>query len=80
MKPTRAAKSIAKGKVEFRVRPYATVFLSGKELGDTPMDPVELPPGNYTVKLVNKSMTKTLSIRVVNGETTVIRHNFTTPE
>ncbi|AKI99620.1 serine/threonine protein kinase Pkn6 [Archangium gephyra] len=80
VKPTRAAKSIAKGKVEFRVRPYATVFLSGKELGDTPMDPVELPPGNYTVKLVNKSMTKTLSIRVVNGETTVIRHNFTTPE
>ena len=73
-----APKSVAKGTVEFRIRPYATVFLSGKELGDTPMEPVDLPAGNYTVKLVNKSIPKTvtLSIRVVNGETTVVRHNF----
>jgi serine/threonine-protein kinase len=71
-------KSVAKGLLEFRVRPYATVFLSGKELGDTPMEPVELPAGNYTVKLVNKSIPKTVtqSVRVVNGETTVLRVNL----
>ncbi|OJT18871.1 hypothetical protein BO221_39865 [Archangium sp. Cb G35] len=71
-----APKSVAKGTVEFRIRPYATVFLSGKELGDTPIEPEELPPGNYTVKLVHKDKTVTQSIRVVSGETTVVRYNF----
>ncbi|HEX5746136.1 MAG TPA: protein kinase [Archangium sp.] len=72
------APKLAKGLVEFRIRPYATVFLSGRELGDTPLDPVELLAGNYTVKLVNKDIPKTvtLSIRVVAGDITVVRHNF----
>ena len=71
-------KSLSKGTLEFRVRPYATVFLSGRELGDTPVPPEELPEGNYTVKLVNKSIPKTVtkSIKVVNGETTILRVNL----
>ena len=73
-----SSKSVSKGLLEFRVRPYATVFLSGKVLGDTPMDPVELLEGHYTVKLVNESIQKTVtqSVRVVSGETTVLRVNL----
>ncbi|WNG32841.1 PEGA domain-containing protein [Archangium minus] len=47
--------------VEFRVRPSATVFLSGQVLGDTPIPPMELPAGTYTVKFVNKTLAKTVT-------------------
>ncbi|MFY0526536.1 protein kinase domain-containing protein [Archangium gephyra] len=70
--------SVSKGLLEFRVRPYATVFLSGKLLGDTPMEPVALLEGHYTVKFVNESIPKTViqSVRVVSGETTIVRVNL----
>ncbi|WP_309896087.1 protein kinase domain-containing protein [Archangium sp.] len=75
-----------KGKLEIRVRPFATVYLNGKLLGDTPFDdPIELPPGDYTVKLVNKGVkiddklvpkTVTKSVEVKPGQSTVLPVNL----
>jgi serine/threonine-protein kinase len=74
-KPKRAPK---KGTLEIRVRPYAIVFLSGKKIGETPMSPVELPPGIYTVKLVNENLKRevTMSVEVKPGEPTVLPVNL----
>ncbi|WP_239470833.1 serine/threonine-protein kinase [Archangium violaceum] len=47
-----------KGTLELRVRPYATVYVDGKRMGDTPLRPLELPAGPHTVKLVNPSIPK----------------------
>ncbi|HEX8819084.1 MAG TPA: protein kinase [Archangium sp.] len=70
--------AVRKGTLEIRVRPYATVFLSGKELGDTPIAPIELAPGTYIVTLVNKSIPKTVtkSVEVNLGESTVLPVNL----
>jgi serine/threonine protein kinase len=76
--PPASPKSVLKGTLEFRVRPYATVFLNGRELGDTPVPLAELPAGTYTVKLVNKSLSKTVtrSVEVTPGKLTVFKFNF----
>jgi eukaryotic-like serine/threonine-protein kinase len=79
-KSKRAPKSVLKGTLEIRVRPFATVFLNGKELGDTPMSPIELPPGIYTVKLVNKRIPKTVtrSVEVKPGQPNTLGVNLFT--
>jgi serine/threonine-protein kinase len=58
-----------KGRVAFRVRPYATVFVDGKELGETPLEPVELYEGVHTVTLVNRDLGREVSaeLRVKAG-------------
>jgi serine/threonine-protein kinase len=56
---------VGKAKVEFRVRPYATVFLDGKPLGQTPFDPVDVWEGRHWVKLVNKDLKKDLTVELV---------------
>jgi len=67
---------LGKGKVEFRVRPYATVFLDGKPLGQTPFEPVEVWEGKHTVKLVNKDLKKevTQPLTVVAGQPNVFKY------
>ncbi|EPX59948.1 serine/threonine protein kinase Pkn6 [Cystobacter fuscus DSM 2262] len=55
--PKRAApraKSAAKGILEFRIRPYAIVYVDGKKVGETPLAPLELPAGRHSVRLVNE--------------------------
>jgi eukaryotic-like serine/threonine-protein kinase len=54
-----------KGTLELRIRPYATVFVDGRELGDTPLAPVELTVGSHSVKLVNAKLSKVETHRVV---------------
>jgi len=67
---------VGKGKVEFRVRPWATVFLDGKPLGQTPFDPVEAWEGKHSVKLVNKDLKKevTVELTVVAGKPNVFKY------
>jgi serine/threonine protein kinase len=69
---------VGMGAVEFRIRPYATVFLDGVRLGETPLPPIEKPAGQYTVKLVNAELGKTVmrSIQVRVGETTLVSVNL----
>jgi len=69
---------VGKGAVEFRVRPYATIFLDGNRLGETPLTPIEAPAGLYTVKVVNAELGKTVtrSIQVSAGQTTLVAVNL----
>jgi len=49
--------AVASRPVEFRVTPWATVFVDGNKLGDTPFDgPVSLYEGKHKVKLVNPEL------------------------
>ncbi|OJH35504.1 serine/threonine-protein kinase [Cystobacter ferrugineus] len=70
--------SVLMGKVEFRIWPYATVWLDGKRLGETPLAPVSLSAGRHTVKLLNEELGKnvTQQIEVRAGKTFVFRCNL----
>jgi eukaryotic-like serine/threonine-protein kinase len=69
---------VGKGTFVFRVRPYATVILSGRNLGQTPIDPVETPAGKYTVQFVNTELNKkiTQAYELKPGETKTIKINL----
>ncbi|MBI3184785.1 MAG: protein kinase [Myxococcales bacterium] len=64
--------------LEFRIRPYAQVYLDGKELGQTPLPPVELAAGKHTIRLVNAKLEKdvTVDFEVKAGEENVFKHNL----
>ncbi|XXF75926.1 serine/threonine protein kinase [Myxococcaceae bacterium GXIMD 01537] len=66
------------GTVEFRIRPYATVALDGKVIGQTPFAPIEVPEGRHTVRLVNRDLGKeiTRTLDVTAGKTTIFKHNL----
>ena len=65
--PPRPPRPVAKGRVEFRIRPYATVYLDGKNLGQTPFGVVEVTEGTHRVRLVNsdlkKDVTRTFEVK-----------------
>ncbi|SEL04179.1 serine/threonine protein kinase [Stigmatella aurantiaca] len=73
-----APKPVQKGTLEFRVRPYATVFIDGKKVGDTPMPAVELPAGTHVVKLTNPDLAKTVTrtVLVKPQEPTILKVNL----
>ncbi len=64
--------------VEFRIRPFATVYVDGKQIGQTPFDPVSLSVGKHKVRLVNETLGKnvTLDFVVKPGEENVFRANL----
>jgi serine/threonine-protein kinase len=65
------------GTVEFRIRPYATVWIDGKQIGDTPLPPQVLGLGKHRVRLVNTELGKDVvqEFTVHPGENT-LKHNF----
>jgi hypothetical protein len=69
---------VGTGTVEFRIRPYGTIFIDGNKLGETPLPPVEMSAGHYTVKIVNTELSKTVtrSIQVSAGQTTPVTLNL----
>jgi serine/threonine protein kinase len=70
--------AVAEEPVDFRVRPFGTVTVDGKLLGDTPFPPVKLSPGPHQVKVVNgelgKSVTRTFEVK--SGQPNVFRLNL----
>ncbi|OJT19369.1 hypothetical protein BO221_38175 [Archangium sp. Cb G35] len=74
-----AQRKPAKARLEFRVRPYATVFLDGKALGQTPLNkPVQATIGTHTVRFLNHELGKDISrtIEVKAGQPNIITHDF----
>jgi len=69
---------VLKGSLELRIFPYATVFVDGRRLGETPMGPALLPAGHHTVKLVNATLSKvvTRTIEVKPEQSTVLKVNL----
>jgi hypothetical protein len=53
---------------------YATIYIDGKNYGETPLVKQELPPGKHTVRAVSPSGAKrTLTITIVSGKTSPTR-------
>ncbi|MFZ5470889.1 MAG: protein kinase domain-containing protein [Myxococcota bacterium] len=57
-----APKAARNGSLEFRVRPYATVYLNGELLGDTPLQPMNVPAGKHSIRLVNAKLGKDVEV------------------
>ncbi|MDP3234448.1 MAG: protein kinase [Myxococcales bacterium] len=64
--------------VDFRVRPFGTVTVDGRALGDTPFPPVKLSPGVHRVQVVNRDLNKTVTrtFEVKAGGQNVFRLNL----
>ncbi|WP_446651800.1 protein kinase domain-containing protein [Archangium violaceum] len=67
-----------KAKLEFRIRPYATVFLDGTALGQTPLKPQQATVGTHTVRFLNHELGKdiTRTIEVKAGQSNIITHDL----
>ena len=76
--PTQKVAPVAKGRLEFRIRPYAVVSLDGKVLGQTPFAAVEVSEGRHTVRLVNKELGKdvTRTVEVKAGQPNLFKLNL----
>ncbi|MFT3840187.1 MAG: serine/threonine-protein kinase [Myxococcaceae bacterium] len=51
--------------VEFRIRPFAIVYVDGKQIGETPFDPVKLSAGKHKIRLVNAKLSKDIAVDFV---------------
>ncbi len=74
-----AAASAKTGKLELRIRPFASVFVDGKPMGQTPpLPPLTLSVGKHRLKLVNEELHKTVEQDIVirAGEPAVFKLNF----
>ena len=65
------------GRLELRIRPYATVFLDDRKLGDTPLPAISVPVGKHKLRLVNPAFGKDVELNIVikPGEN-VVKHNL----
>ncbi|OJH36086.1 serine/threonine-protein kinase [Cystobacter ferrugineus] len=74
---TPRAKSTAKGTLELRIRPYATVYVDGKKVGETPLPPLELPVGRHIVRLVNEEAgEKKFDVEIEPNKPYPLKFNF----
>jgi serine/threonine-protein kinase len=65
------------GRLELRIRPYATVSIDGREVGDTPLPVQTLPVGRHKVRLVNPGLEKDVVLEVVvKPGDNLLKHNF----
>lgn len=60
------------GVLRINSRPWSTVTVDGKRVGNTPLLNLKLSAGRHTVKLVNSQMglSKTIKVTIKSGETT----------
>ena len=67
-----------KGKLAFKVEPWAHVYLLGKRVGTTPMKPLELYEGDYKVRLWNDETGKEREkiVRVKPNATEVVKESL----
>ena len=63
------------GRLAVRVLPWATVFVDGQLAGTTPFEPISIPSGRHSVRLVNDEIhaEKTLTVEVRPGETAMLK-------
>ncbi|WXH26700.1 Serine/threonine-protein kinase pkn6 [Myxococcus stipitatus] len=76
---TRASTRKAKAKLEFRVRPYADIYIGGKFIGGTPIEQdVEVDEGTVLITFKNAelNLTKVKEYPVKAGKPNLIKFNF----
>jgi hypothetical protein len=66
------------GSLDFRVVPWAEVYIDGVRRGITPMDPVPVLPGHHVVRLVNSeiNVTRDVPVTVKSGRTTWVKEKL----
>lgn len=66
------------GKLDVRVRPWATVVVDGREVGQTPFRPISLAPGKHTVRLTNPELQhdEQFEVEVRAGEINVVKREL----
>ncbi|OJT27683.1 hypothetical protein BO221_04205 [Archangium sp. Cb G35] len=62
-----------KGNLELRVYPYATVFVDGMNMGDTPMKPLQLSAGLHVIKFVHAGRTIVREFDVKPGQDNILK-------
>jgi serine/threonine-protein kinase len=70
--------SIGSAMLEFRIRPFATITLDGKLLGQTPFPPLQVYEGKHSIRLVNEGLGKDVQMDydVHAGRTNVLKLNL----
>ena len=65
---------LEKGKLLIDVRPWADVYVKNRKIGTTPLPPIELPEGDYRIRVVNPDVgvDRSLPITIQRGKTTRI--------
>ena len=53
------------GYLDLNASPWATVYIDGRQRGETPLQGLRLPAGSHHVKLVNSQLGKTHTLRVL---------------
>ncbi len=74
--PKRPARKVTKtGRVTVRVNPWAEVLYGGKNLGTTPLPPVEVPAGTASFVLRNNQLgvSRKVSVKVPAGGSVVLK-------
>ena len=68
--PEAAAEDDSPGRLQIGVRPWAVVRIDDRQVGETPLAPLELPPGTYTARLEHPSYQPFVRrVKVRPGET-----------
>jgi serine/threonine-protein kinase len=77
--PAVRRKVAQKATLEFRIRPYATVFLDGTALGQTPLSAQQVAVGTHKVRLLNNDLGKDIvkSVEVKAGQTNIFKLDLT---
>ncbi|MBL93465.1 MAG: hypothetical protein CMH56_16820 [Myxococcales bacterium] len=67
-----------KGRLKVKVKTWAYIYLNGRKVGETPIQPMPLAPGSYTVKLENPQLGKSVvkKIQIKSGQDLMIRENW----
>ncbi len=74
----KVAFSVATGKLLVQAKPWADIYLDGKKIGTTPLQPHPLPPGEYRVRLYNPALEQESNkrVKIESGKTARVSVNF----
>lgn len=67
------------GSLDCKVQPWGEVYIDGKHMGTTPLrEPINLYPGKYEIRVVNKQYSDTLhkSVNITARDTTEVTFSF----
>jgi eukaryotic-like serine/threonine-protein kinase len=69
------------GKLSFRVNPWGQIWLNGKNLGQTPLAPLEFPAGKYVFVVVNPNLRAKRKVKatVRSGRIDTVKVDFRVP-
>jgi serine/threonine protein kinase len=68
--------ALPRGRLDVRVEPYADVVLGTEKLGTTPLPPLNVVAGEYTVVLVYEGQRVEKKVDVAAGRDTRVTHRF----